>query len=314
MKSKSKDKFLFDKSRDKIAIIAPSSKVSNYEEIISRGLKFFESRGFSAFLVKDSFKEHSIHANAIEKRLDCMIDAINDEFVKIIWCFRGGSGSSEVACHLNRICISQESEFPSNKILVGFSDVTALHIFFNQKLNLQSIHGSMITDIQKTEENLDMVLDLLAAKEKQIKLNPINLAAEEFIKNKESLSAKICGGNLAVICSNVGTNNHPNFDDKILFLEDIGEAGYKIDRNLFHLYASKVINDKLKAIIFGDFKNCNDSNIAIKDFIMKYSKNIPCFSVSGCGHEEKNIPIVFNSEQSMIIGDILTYSIENLSE
>lgn len=309
---KSDKKSFFDKSRDKIAIVAPSSKTQNCDETVERGIKFFESRDIEAFLAKNSFGEHHIHANAVEKRLDRMLEGLNDDAIKIIWCFRGGSGSSEVAYYLNIVNDKCAIQVKCPKILVGFSDTTALHIFFNQKLNLQSIHGSMITNIEKTEKNLDMVLDLFDGKEITLGLEPINTVAEKFIKNNNSVQAKIGGGNLTVLCANIGTNNHPNFDDKILFLEDIGEPSYKVDRNLFHLFASNVINKRLKAIVFGDFKDCDNHKKVISEFIEKclVNNNIPCFKAKDCGHSEINIPIVFNSENSEIAGETLTYSIQ----
>ena len=141
------------------------------------------------------------------------------------------------------------------KIFIGFSDITALHIAINQKSNLATYHGIMASSIQKWDEfTYASLIEALTFQDKLVIKNPYD---EKFISLYDgSCEGRLIGGNLSLITSTLGTEYEIDTKGKILFIEEIGEYTYKIDKMLNHLQmAGKFQN--CQGIIFGEFTNCN---------------------------------------------------------
>lgn len=172
-----------------------------------------------------------------------------DKSVDAIMCIRGGYGSTRI---LDLIDFAIIRDNP--KIFIGFSDVTALHICINQISGLMTYHGIMAASIKKWDKFTYKSL-----------INALNFQNELIIENPNDEDLKslttgeasgiLTGGNLSLLISTLGTKYEINTKDKILFIEEIGEYTYKIDRMLNHLYMCNKFND-CKGVIFGEFTNC----------------------------------------------------------
>jgi muramoyltetrapeptide carboxypeptidase len=219
------------------------------------------------------------YANTLKKRVADFKKAIQNDRVKIIWCLKGGYGSAEVANEL------LDLRMTTPKILIGFSDITALHVFFQKNFAMPSIHGNNIYSILEQPESFEQILQVLSGKTSTLEISPIN----DLAKNAEKIQGIITGGNLKVLLTLIGTPLQPNFDDKILILEDVHEKGYAIMRHLMQLKYAKLLN-KVKALIFADFSKSDEF---CEQVIHEFSKdmNIPIFRAKNFGHGEKNIAI-----------------------
>lgn len=286
-----------------IRIIAPSSALSTYPESeakLQKIISFLQSHNFEVSTSSDMFANPPLpfNANTREIRFEHFKNAIEDPIVDIIWAFRGGNGAAEIASSAIKLTPI------GNKILIGFSDITTFHLLFNQCYNLPSIHGPVLTAlIDKHPGRIETIKEILNLQKQSMKLLPINKAAEDSSEVKGSIT----GGNLTVICHNIGTPLDPKTDGKILIIEDIGEVGYKVQRALTHLeQAGKIVH--LSACIFGDFIGGDDKiEYTINDFIARHP-SLPIFKLDGVGHGDENIPLVFGKEAT-IIGNILKYSL-----
>ena len=290
-----------------INIIAPASGKVNKATIQSM-LKKFGSLGFEIDMPKDLLKETLFCSNTDEYRANHLIKSLKDEQQKIIWALRGGYGSMRIISKL------YDLEKPSKeKIFIGYSDITVLHLFLSQKWGWYTIHGSVAKEITEKldPKNLEILLGLIKTEGYEVKI-PI-----DFQLNKikfSNLKGKLSGGNLAIIQNSIGTKWELESKDKIIFLEDINEEGYKVDRMLEHLKQSGVLKGA-KAIIFGDFLEKEGANSTVNDALIRFanSVDIPVFKTKYFGHGYHNYPLVYNASANILTKDgglLLTYDMK----
>lgn len=283
----------FDKKTDKIAFIAPASGCSSKSGKLSiekskkrllDTIKLYNDNGFNCTYDESIFLKSKLgyFAAPREERLEQLKNAILDPEVKIIAAFRGGYGSTEIVFD----CLDIKPTTP--KTLIGFSDITSLHFLFNQKYKLPTIHGAMGIDHMHMIEE---IIDVLDGQEINFNLNAINDSSRSCGK----LSGEIVGGNLSLICNMIGTELHPNLEDKIVFVEDVNEKGYHVHRFLTHMKNAGLFKG-VRSMIFGDFLNSDDHvQETIQEFSNSHIKDIPAFTTSGIGHGKINYPVVIGS-------------------
>lgn len=283
----------------KIAAVTPANGKS-YVDSYSLGIIKLEQLGFETNTKFVSFDlANKFHSDSDEVRAKNLIAALNSD-ADVIWCVGGGYGSAKLIPELIKLSVPQKQ-----KIFIGFSDITALHLFFSQNWGWNTIHGSMIGSFSNSNfnpENIFKIVDLInGAKLNTLALKPLN-------NHPISIKGKLTGGNLSVVQTSIGTEFEIDSTGKIVILEDINEAGYKIDRMLLHLKQSKVL-DNAAAVIFGDFtfteenseQEIENINYALQSFAE--SLNIPVFKAEGLGHGYNNNPFIYNHEALVSLED-----------
>ena len=284
-----------------IYLIAPAGKFDSsfLEEIV---IFFQEKYGFKVTYNPDILSNDiPYHSNTDEFRLNDLKNAIKSD-CKIIWCIRGGYGSAKLIQDLNKLPILKQ-----NKIFIGFSDITALHIFFNQKWGWKTIHGPVINQfINNSIDNQSKktIIDLLYNKyNKHIQeVLPLNNLA----KNSTNIQGKLCGGNMEIIRCSIGTEWQLNTEGKILFIEEVGESLYRIDRSIYHLIDSNIINSQTKAVVLMDITPVEgDCTKDIDNLINRMSNIFPCplFRGKNVGHELKNLPLMIGSDATINLNE-----------
>ncbi|MDL2207722.1 LD-carboxypeptidase [Desulfovibrio sp. OttesenSCG-928-F20] len=230
-------------------------------------------------------------ANNDEQRLHLLADALTRPDIDIIWAMRGGYGSSRLLEDLAALKLDPERK----KILVGYSDITFLHLFLH-KLGWQSVHGSMLWEMthpDKDENNFRLLAALLSGRLPELRyegLRPANKAARE---QASPIQGPLIGGNLTCLTATAGTPWAPEGEGAILFLEDVNEPGYKIDRMLIQLRQIGLLG-KARAVLLGSFtRGDKDSTFALQRFADNCP--IPVFTSDLFGHGAKNYPLVLNA-------------------
>lgn len=293
----------FNREKDLVAIIAPASGCADGLLKLQQSVALLAEKGFKV-LVEDKILAGCnlpYFAASREIRLKNFQQALLQKDVKIIWAFRGGYGCSELIFE----CLDLKLAEP--KILIGFSDLTCMHVLFNQHYKIPSIHGSGLTSFLNSSQDINHVIDVLKGKKTKITLTPLNSRSTTII------SGKTMGGNLTLMCNMLGTKLHPRACKKILILEDIDEKAYNVHRYLVHLKNGGIF-DKLSAVIFGDFVN-SDENIApsILDFCQHHIQNIPAYRATGIGHGTINYPLPLGSQGFIKENQLIINSPFNLS-
>ncbi len=236
-------------------------------------------------------------ANSDQKRLAFLEKALLDKHKHVIvWPLRGGYGSARLIEGLK----SLPKPIHQNTF-VGFSDMTALHLFLSQAWGWKTIHGSGLQALLKPEQDSDNFLKIASivggAKQSTIEdLQPMNPQAIALKQVKGLLT----GGNLTLVQTSIGTPWQIQSQDKILFLEDTSEKGYKLDRAFTQLRQAGVFKG-VKAIVLGQFEENDLTKADVQFALERFAKEtaIPVFKCDAFGHGLKNYPLVYNSEASI---------------
>ncbi len=230
------------------------------------------------------------NAGRDEARLSALVRAMADDDAEVIWAVRGGYGSSRLLGELEKAGLPKKQ-----KVFIGYSDMTFLHLFL-QKHGWRTIHGAMFFELgsrSKDVNNFRLLAAILAGRLLELTysgLKPFNQAAFEA---SGPVRGKITGGNLTCLAAAAGTPWPLEAAGKILFLEDVQEPGYKIDRMLTQLKMSGQL-DGVRAIILGEFTAGDQyTEFALERFAKDCG--VPVFKTDLFGHGNRNYPLVFNS-------------------
>ncbi|MBI9033392.1 MAG: LD-carboxypeptidase [Bacteroidales bacterium] len=282
------------KKGDKIGIISPAGKIS--KDIIDPAISLLEKMGYIPVKGTHIYAGEFQMAGKDEQRLSDIQQMINDPEIKAIFATRGGYGLVRI---IDKIDFKPLVTNP--KWIVGYSDITILHAHLQGKLHLASIHGVMLKEYQScSQRSLNSLTKSLSGSKSsyEIKSHPFNQPGE--------CDGILTGGNLSIICSLLGSSTEINTDGKILFIEEIGEHHYHIDRMIRQLKrAGKLKN--LAGLIVGSFSHMRDEP---KDFGMTAYEIIAqaiseydfpvCFDFPA-GHTENNYALVLGTEMEIDI-------------
>jgi muramoyltetrapeptide carboxypeptidase len=258
---------------DKVAIIAPARKISKEE--LMPAFSIIADYELDVVYSKSLFFEDNQYAGNDNQRASAMQHVLDDESVKAIFFARGGYGSIRIIEKLDF------TKFITNpKWLVGYSDITVFHNHIVHNLAIQTLHASMpINFTNNTKIAVNSLFDVLFGKLPYYKFNSHQL-------NKQgSAVGVLVGGNLSVLYSLLGSISFPDTDGKILFLEDLDEYLYHIDRMMMGLKrAGKLSN--LAGLLIGGMVEMNDNKIP-------FGKTAP--EIIRSAVEEYNYPVYFNA-------------------
>ncbi|HET54824.1 MAG TPA: LD-carboxypeptidase [Ignavibacteria bacterium] len=275
------------KKGEVIGIISPASSPHDLSTI-EKGVNYLERMGYSVEVGKSVGKVNGYLAGSDSERVADIHDMFKNKYIRAIFSLRGGYGSARLLDKLNYQLIRK-----NNKIFVGFSDITALQMAFYKKAGIVTFAGPMVATNFSGEINSfseEFFWDLITKNRKIGKLKNPN-EEKFFVLNKGKSEGKLLGGNLSTIISLMGTNYLPYFRNSILFLEEINEPPYKIDRMFNQLRLTKIFNT-VKGIILGRFVDCYESNkekntLSLNEIIINYFKNL-------------KIPVIYNVKHGHI--------------
>ncbi len=240
---------------DTVALLAPASAPPK-PEAVDRSVALLETMGFRVKLGRNARKRRGYLAGHDRERAGDLLRAFADPAVKAIFCLRGGYGTARLLPRLDYQCIRANP-----KILVGHSDITSLQCALLTQSRLLSFHGPMPGSDFLRQDSSDFSRDGLFSVLMEPK--PAGGIRRGYsgktieILRRGRVSGPLIGGNLAVLCSTIGTAIQPSFHKKILFFEDVGEKPYRFDRMLTHLTNAGVLQ-KVVGIAVGVCQDCDE--------------------------------------------------------
>ena len=276
------------KMGDKVGIIAPANRA--VPERLEMAVLFLTEKGFEVVVADniDFETEYSIGDGSERMRADAFNKFARDPDIKAIFCLRGGYGSM----HLLRY-IDYEELRRNKPIFVGFSDITAMHTAIFQTSGLVTFHGPMLSSNYGQQESFDLLFDMLMRPKSGFPLKNINGSPFSVI-NEGTAEGVIVGGNMTLISSLMGTEYELDLKDKILFIEDLDEAPYRLHRYLWQLKLAGKL-DEVAAVVIGDIlpdKEYDDPEISIKAvFEALKDVNVPILYNVRAGHDENPLTI-----------------------
>jgi muramoyltetrapeptide carboxypeptidase len=272
------------KKGDTVIIVSPSRQI--LPEQIKGAISTFEDWGLKVRLGNNVYSINGYLAGTDEERLFDLQTAVDDNQIKAIFCARGGYGMSRILDDINL-----DGLVTSPKWIIGFSDITALHLKMNKR-SIESIHGLMPVQFEYdgVEESIQSLYHLLFS-------DSFEYTIPSIVGNKSGkTSGELIGGNLSLLVDSLGTSTEIETEGKILFLEEIDEYFYKIDRMLNQLKrANKLLH--LKGLIVGDFSQLKDTvipfGISMKGIIAHYFGHleVPIAFNFPLGHESYNLAV-----------------------
>ncbi|WP_250632300.1 S66 peptidase family protein [Rhodoflexus caldus] len=275
------------KPGDTIGLISPAGSL--YEEAPYRqAVHLWQSLGFQVKHGRHWQAKWGYLAGTDEQRLADLHTMFADPEVKAVIAFRGGWGSARLLPHINFDLIAANP-----KIFMGYSDITTLLLAIYAQTGLITWHGAVARDLGDdfTLSRLQALLYQSSAPATTILHSRDMLQADnELMVLKEGVaSGKLLGGNLTVLCSLIGSKYLPSWEGAILFLEDVGEATYRIDRLFCQLKLAGIL-DKIAGIVLGAFTHCpegkGDYSRSLEDVFRDYIMplGIPAFAGAQFGH------------------------------
>jgi len=284
---------------DIVEVVAPGFRCS--DESLAAGVEFLRKLGLVPRLPRTIFGADLLCANSDARRLGHLKRALEAPDSTCVWCIRAGYGAIRLVDEL-LAC----GPPPRRKLFVGYSDATTLHFLLNQHWGWPSLHGPLLdrlgAGLASAEEIAELRAVLLGGQRRVIfeHLTPLNAAARE----RRTVSSRVFGGNLTVLQTTLGTRLQRN-PRQILFLEDVGERGYRVDRMLQHLSQAGALRN-VRAVVFGAFIGGReaDGKDLVPAVLERFAREqrIPVLMGLPAGHGERQRPLFFNTPAELTCG------------
>lgn len=283
-----------------VGLVAPSSPVSSERAVQCRAT--LQTMGFKVIMADNLAASKGGYMAGDEARRAGWINKMfADKEVDAIFCIRGGDGGNRILDYIDLETIRE-----NKKIFVGYSDVTSLHLLFNQECDLVTFHGPMVSSNmveQFDEASKDAFLAALTAEEEYIYEAPKDFAVG--IGREGRAKGVLTGGNLTVMCASLGTSCEMNTTGKILFIEEIGEHIGNLDRHIYQLRNAGKLKETA-GILLGQFARCDtdEEDYTIVDVVLEATEglNIPVMYNVQSGHDFPMITLPMGAECTMDTG------------
>ena len=279
----------------KVAIVAPAKSINRTE--IKMAVSIFETWGLEVVLGKHLFKTHHQFAGTDAERAQDFQEMLDDPEIRAIICARGGYGTTRIIDRLDFTSFLQKPKW-----IVGFSDVTVLHCHLHN-FNVETIHGIMpLLFPKQTEVSIESLRQVLFGK-------PLKVSSVLSVLNKRGTTkGVVVGGNLTLFANAIGTPSEIDTRGKILFLEEVNEYLYHIDRMMVQLKRAGKL-DQLAGLIIGQFSGVKDNDVffgqtvyeIVNDLTQEFEYPV-CYNFP-IGHEKHNMTVICNREASLSVGE-----------
>lgn len=278
---------------DTVLIISPAKSIDSL--YLDKATAMLNNWGLKVEIGKSALKSHKYFAGTDPERAEDLQWALNHPTAKAILCSRGGYGTIRIIDKVNFDLFTKNPKW-----IIGFSDITVLHNKVHTCFSLPTIHGVVPLQLDKLKADSETVETL----RKALFDEGLEIA---FLPNSNNrignCTAKIVGGNLAIMESLIGTDIDIDTDGKILFVEEISEYAYKLDRMLWSLKKSGKLKNLAGLVVGGltDIKECEETfGCSVEELMASFTDgSYPVAFGFPAGHQLDNRAIVFGTEYSL---------------
>ncbi|WP_397444671.1 LD-carboxypeptidase [Polaribacter sp. R77954] len=286
---------------DTIVILAPAGILKpSRKAVILQAKKLAESWGLKITLGNNMFNNGNHFAGTDNERCQDFQDALDNPNIKAIWAARGGYGSVRI---LDKLDFTTFKKHP--KWIIGYSDITAFHNHIHN-LGVETLHAMMATSLEeKPNEIIETISSFKSALFGENLSYSISSSKYNRTVSTNKINGQLIGGNLAILTSMLGSESQLNTAGKILFIEEIGEYKYSIDRMLQSLKRAGYFT-KVNAVIVGNMslikKNSTKWGSSIEQLILDaIPEDIPVFFNFPAGHEADNRALIFGRKVQLTV-------------
>ncbi|NQX85318.1 MAG: LD-carboxypeptidase [Flavobacteriaceae bacterium] len=284
---------------DSVVIVAPSGILNHKEKEINQAKVMLESWGLKVRIGKHVYKKNNHFAGSDSQRIEDFQKALDNPNIAAIWCARGGYGTVRILDNLDYTAFKKRPKW-----MIGYSDITGLHSQMHNE-GIETIHAMMCASMTDNVKTIAHTIDTF---KKALFGEPLAYTVKGNSHNKTGhATGQLVGGNLTLLHSMLGSNTSINTADKILFIEEIGEYKYHIDRMLQSLKRAGYF-DNCKGLIVGNMskirKNTTAWGSSIEQLILDVLEecDFPVLFEFPAGHEKDN--------RALILGRTITMDVE----
>ncbi|MDR0555564.1 MAG: LD-carboxypeptidase [Holosporaceae bacterium] len=249
--------------------------------------------------------KNAVFIDTKEKRLAHFLKATQSDF-RFIWCMRGGFGTNMLIDDLNRMPIPEVK-----KTLIGFCDITSMHLFVHQKWGWRAIHAPLFVFLAKTlfsRDKFSTLLNILEGKIDHYELRNVQ-PLNEVARRASQVTGPLTGGNLTVVEASLGTCWEIETEDRIVFLEDVHTYPQWIYRSMYHLKESGKLS-KIKALLFGEFIQPENSYQDVVSYLRKFAEtlvDVPVYVTNQFGHGRCCMPLIYGAPAQIHAGKMTVW-------
>jgi len=294
---------MFLQNNDLVALISPAGVLPD-NQVAEKAQNLLQKWGLQSYIAPHALKQNGHFAGTDAQRLKDLQEAVDNPEVKMIWALRGGYGSNRIVDNLDLSALQKQP-----KLLTGFSDITILHQKW-QQTGHESLHAFMPIQLKDkiSREVVKQTKNAIFGRDMRYSFKKHPLTT-----NFNQVNAPVTGGNLANLYSLLGTNLDFDTTGKILFIEDVGEQLYQIDRMMIALKKAGKL-DKLEALLVGQFteipKNEPAFGKTFEAIILEHTgTNYPVIFNAPIGHITDNYPLMLGRDLELTnVGDQIVLS------
>lgn len=276
---------------DRVAVVTPSSAVVSRERI-ETGLEVLRGWGLDPYLTPNATEVHGHLAGTDAQRAADLNGAFRDPSVRAVWTSRGGYGATRILDLLDWPALAADP-----KLLIGFSDITALLLATWRRLHLVTVHGQFVGRLGlQPPATLDLLRRMVTEPEPLGPLSQPDGAPPVRVIRGGTAEGRLVGGNLALLTALVGTTDAPDLRGAILFLEDVAEAPYRLDRMLVQLRSAGLL-DGVAGIVVGELPDCDPPDTRpsltaaeVVDDVLG-GLRVPVVADLAVGHVDRQLPL-----------------------
>ena len=283
--------------RDRIGICAPARKVGALE--MQYAIKKLESWGLEVVLGKNIYSSHNQYSGTDEDRTADLQCFLNDASIKAVVAARGGYGAMRIVDQLDFTAFNKNPKW-----IIGYSDLTVLHSHIHANFHTATLHATMPINFEKDDYSTESLRRALFGESISY-----HVQAPLDFKNKTGIAqGELVGGNLSLIYALQNSSSDLDTEGKILFLEDLDEYLYHIDRMVLSLKRAEKIS-KLKGLIVGGMNDMKDNLIPFgKNAEQIIAEHVAAFDFPVCygfpaGHGVKNYALLFGKNVKLTVSE-----------
>jgi len=278
---------------DVVDVVAPASACG--EEILRAGLRILAEWGLVPRVPNGLFGPRYLYSNEDAVRWRQLRAALTSPVSRAVWCARGGYGSARLLPYLERFSARRAAP-PERKLWVGFSDLTSLHVFLNQRWHWPTLHGPVVAQLgsERFPQVAREAVRKIVFGEARSARWPGLLAMNQAATSRRQISGRLLGGNLKTLQSLAGTPWVLSAERAILVLEDVNERGYAVDRMLVQLRQAGMLRG-VRALVFGSFTGGEEANgvSLVEEVLRRFAASVrfPVYGDMRFGHEPDARPV-----------------------
>ncbi len=286
---------------DKVGIVTPSGKIE--KGALDNAISCYEGWGLKVVTAPNVYSGFNQFGGTDRERVSDLQSMLDDIDIKAIFCSRGGYGSVRI---IDRVDFRRFKTYP--KWIVGYSDITVIHSYINEICGIETLHGPMAAELSPDKKNPVSAGSMELLREVLFGAVPAYYHPNHPLSRKGKAEGVLTGGNLSVICSLLGSPSLVGLRGKILFIEDVGEYLYHIDRMMIALQRSGILGG-IGGLLVGAMTDMNDNKVPfgktaeeiIAEAVKEY--DYPVFFGFPAGHQPDNHPLILGRKVVLSVGD-----------